>query len=109
MNHTEAAPRDHLILDIGGDIGALTIYAPAATAGQEIEISPVSDPTHRTHNVVRPRNTGQATRYAAVFPSLAAGSYLVWADKATSAGTVTILGGRVARFQFPEASTSDEA
>ncbi|MGH3167686.1 MAG: hypothetical protein ACRDN0_17580, partial [Trebonia sp.] len=73
MNHPEAD--DYLILDIGCDIGALAIYAPPGDAGREIEISPVSGPPHRTHNVVRPRHAGHATRYAAVFPSLPAGPY----------------------------------
>lgn len=98
----KAEPGDHLILDIGGDIGALTIYAPPGSTGREIEISPAGEPAHRTHNVVRPRHTGQEISYAAVFPSLTAGSYLVWADDTSPAGTVTIRGGQVARFRLPE-------
>jgi hypothetical protein len=107
MNHTGQSSGDHLVLDIGGDTGALAIYAPPARAGREIEISPVSGPPRRTHNVVRPRRTGHGTRYAAVFPSLAAGSYTVWADDTTPAGTVTILGGQIAQFQLTVAGDLD--
>ncbi len=95
---TEPGPGDHLVLDIGGDIGALAIYAPAGHDGREIEISPADGSGGRTHNVVRPRQTGRATRYAAVFPAVPAGTYTVWADGTVPAGTVTIHGGHVAQF-----------
>jgi hypothetical protein len=92
---------DHLVLDIGGDTGALAIYAPAGCSGHEIEISPAGDHRDRTHNVVRVRKTGPATSYAAVFPGLRAGEYTVWRDATTPAGTVTIHGGSVAEFVMP--------
>jgi hypothetical protein len=100
---------DHLVLDIGGQVGALAIYVPAERDGHEIEISPAASAPGgpggpgqrgRTHNVVRPRLAGPALRYAAVFPSLAAGEYTVWRDTATAAGTVTVHGGRVAEYHL---------
>jgi hypothetical protein len=94
-------PSDNLVLDIGGAVGALAIYAPAGRSGHEIEISPAGYDEHRTHNVVRPRKTGPAARYAAVFPGLRAGEYTVWRDATTPAGTVTIHGGSVAEFVMP--------
>ena len=90
---------DHLVLDIGGDVGALAIYALAGLDGREVEISPAGS-GRRVHNVVRPRLTGPPTVYVAVFPGLTAGKYTVWRDAATAAGTATVLGGRVTEFRL---------
>jgi len=54
----------------------------------------------RSHNVVRARAVGGGTRYAAVFPALPAGDYVIWQDDAAAAGTVTIRGGQVASFRL---------
>jgi hypothetical protein len=92
--------RDALLLDIGGDTGALAIYTSAERDRTEIEVSPAGDDHARTHNVVRSRQTGSATRHAAVFPALSAGDYAVWSDAVTRAGTVTIHGGHVTEFRL---------
>lgn len=91
---------DNLLLDIGGDTGALIIYAAVGRDQAEIEISPSASEQARTHNVVRPRHTPGGTVYAAVFPALAAGDYVVWHDGATRAGTVPVRGGEVAAFRL---------
>ena len=94
--------RDALLLDIGGHTGALAIYAGADRDGTEIEVSPDRDDQARTHNVVRARQAGRVTHYAAVFPALPAGEYAVWRDADTRAGTVAIHGGHVTEFRlFP--------
>ncbi|HEX3784582.1 MAG TPA: hypothetical protein VHX38_33395 [Pseudonocardiaceae bacterium] len=100
-----AAPEDGrsdtLVLDIGGDIGALSITTGADRNELEIEISPVgADPKIRTHNVVHARQVGSAVVYAAVFPSVKAGDYTVWHDESTPAGRVTILGGHVTEYRL---------
>src|SRR3954469_23729461 len=47
---------DSLVLDIGGDVGALLLVAGPELAEQEIEISPGTDPaTPRSHNGVHAR------------------------------------------------------
>jgi hypothetical protein len=91
--------RDNLVLDIGGDTGALVIHAPADRDQAEIEISPAGSDA-RSHNVVRARATSGGTRYAAVFPALPAGDYVVWQDAAAAAGTITVHGGQVASFRL---------
>ena len=91
--------RDNLVLDIGGDTGALVIHAPADRDQAEIEISPAGSDA-RSHNVVRARTAGGGTRYAAVFPALPAGDYVVWQDAAAAAGTITVHGGQVASFRL---------
>ena len=52
--------------------------------------------------MVRARQAGRVTHYAAVFPALPAGEYVVWRDADTRAGTVAIHGGQVTEFRlFP--------
>ena len=90
---------DNLVLDIGGDTGALVINAAADRDQAEIEISPAGSDA-RSHNVVRARAAGGGTRYAAVFPALPGGDYVVWQDTAAAAGTITIHGGQVTSFRL---------
>ena len=94
------ASNDNLLLDIGGDTGALIIYAPRARDQAEIEISPSASEQARTHNVVRVRKAPGGSVYAAVFPALPAGDYVVWHDGAIRAGTVPVRGGQVASFRL---------
>ena len=98
----EQAPEnvDNLILDIGADTGALIIHAAANRDQAEIEISPAGSDQTRAHNIVRRREAGSGAVYAAVFPALTAGDYVVWRDAATPAGTVVVHGGRVATFRL---------
>lgn len=94
---------DTVLLDIGGDIGALTIVTRADREEREIEISPVgTDPAHRTHNVVHARHVGARTIYAAVFPSVPAGEYTVWRDESTPDGTVVVRGGKVCDYHLAD-------
>jgi hypothetical protein len=98
----EQAPEqlENLILDIGAGTGALMIRADIGRDQAEIEISPVGDQQARTHNIVRRRQAPSGAGYAAVFPAVPAGDYVVWRDAATPAGTVTIHGGHVASFSL---------
>jgi hypothetical protein len=98
----EQAPKnlDDLVLDIGADTGALVIRAAIDRDQAEIEISPVNGEQGRTHNIVRRREAPSGAVYAAVFPAVPAGDYVVWRDADTAAGTVTVDGGRVASFRL---------
>jgi hypothetical protein len=93
-----------VVLDLGNDVGALVLQTPAALLGQEIEISPVGAVTAagRTHSLVRERKTAAGTSYAAVYPGLVAGRYRIWRHTDTPVGEVTIDGGRVTRFRWPD-------
>jgi hypothetical protein len=63
------------VLDIGESTGALVVHTADSLCDLEIEIRSVGSPWDGTHTAVRPRHHGDAVRYAAVFPSLAAGAY----------------------------------
>jgi hypothetical protein len=87
---------DSLVLDIGGDIGALVIHTGPELDEQEIEISPGTDLTaKRSHNQVHVRRSADLTAYTAVFPSVPAGDYTVWHHDGTPHAMITIRGGEV--------------
>jgi hypothetical protein len=88
---------DSLVLDIGGEIGALVIHTGPELAEQEIEISPTTaeEGVHREHNVVHARRDRHRIAYTAVFPSVVAGDYTVWHRDGSPHAVVTVRGGAV--------------
>jgi hypothetical protein len=125
MNDVENPRAGHgaVVLDIGGDIGALVLTMPAELVGAEIEICPaghfndVPDEgrdwwqgewrAHHGHAHGAPgpawphvavvaRRSPAGVRYAAVFPALREGTYEVWLrPHRTTAMVVTVPGGAV--------------
>jgi hypothetical protein len=100
-----------VVLELGDTVGVLVIEATVELNGREIEISPVDGihdhvhahaHAHRTHSMVRERGTAAGKGYAAVYPGLAVGIYTVWRDHDTPAGRITIDGGRVTRYRWPD-------
>ena len=92
-----------VILNVGHDIGALVLHTPADLDGREIEISPDGVPAaRRTHSQVRERRVGGNVQYAAVYPGLTAGDYIIWRDGTTPLGVVTINGGHVASYHWAQ-------
>jgi hypothetical protein len=80
-----------VVLEIGGDLGALIIHTGPGEDGVEIEVSPVGDPAaRRTHAAVRPRHLSGRTVYCAVISPLPAGDYTVWRDAGTAGPTVHV-------------------
>jgi hypothetical protein len=91
-----------VVLELGADVGALVLFTPAELDGREIEISLEGYAAgRRTHSRVRPRHMPAGTRYAAVYPDLPAGSYTIWADGESRAGSVVVAGGRVTNWSWP--------
>jgi hypothetical protein len=98
-----AAGAGPTVLDIGGDIGALILRTTAELAGAEIEISPLGEPGNRRHVAVHPRQLpGGSTIYAAMYYSLEAGTYQLWAADGTVAMAVEIEGGKIAEYEWPD-------
>ena len=97
-----------VVLELGDTTGVLVLEATAELNGREIEISPVGGAdhahahAHRTHSMVRERGTAAGRSYAAVYPGLAVGGYTIWRDHDTPVGTVTIEGGRVTSYRWPD-------
>jgi len=80
-----------VVLDIGGDVGALVLHVPPALDGHEIDLDPEDVTLPHTHSAVRERRLTGGSSYAAVYPSLKAGSYTVEG----SAQRIDIIGGQV--------------
>jgi hypothetical protein len=85
-----------VVLDIGGDVGALLLRVPAMLNGYEIEIEPDDPQMPRTHSAVRARVLTGSISYAAVYPSLKEGTYTV----VDSGQTFTIKGGAITELEF---------
>jgi hypothetical protein len=66
-----------VVIDVGDDLGALVLTSTKARSGHEVEIHPLSQPEHRTHVWVLPREGRDGVVYAAIFPSLAIGEYAI--------------------------------
>lgn len=116
-DHDAAGPSGpgSVVLDIGPGIGALVLFTPACMLGAEIDISSEGQAAFRTHSQVRQRVSGVQpdasgrldVRYAAVYPSLAAGHYIIWRDAEIPAGTITIADAKVTTWHWPAAADGD--
>ena len=91
---------EHVVLDIGCDVGALVLYTSPAHRGREIEVSPVGDASRRTHTAVLERRTGGRTFFAAVYPELQAGEWVIWGEDEDLPSRVTVVGGSVAEVDW---------
>lgn len=90
-----------VMLDIGGDKGALMIITGPEWHGKEIEISPQGqEPEVRTHVAVRERHVADGVRYTAVFPSLPAGPYVLWRSEREPAGTVVVVAATITEVEW---------
>jgi hypothetical protein len=90
---------ESLVLDIGGDVGALVLYADSSCLGEEIDLSPIGVPqSHHVHTMIRRRRSVDRDFVAGVYPELLAGTYTVWSLDKVAMGTVVIEGGRVTEF-----------
>lgn len=112
-----------MLLDIGGDVGALILTMPATMEGIEIEIRPAhGDGTphshggpdhqhshaeghshhHHPHVAVVARPTARGPAYTAVFPELVQGSYELYEKLGGPVMmTADVAGGRVAQVSWP--------
>ena len=81
-----------VVLDVGGLVGALVLYASPQLAGAEVEVVRLGEPGHTTHSAVRQRQLAPGRQaFAAVYPGLPAGEYRVDGYRQL----VTVNGGRV--------------
>ena len=93
-----------VVLDIGGDVGALVVAMPEAMAGLEIEIRPVgANPgAHLSHVGVVARAAGGRTTWSAVFPELGAGRYELYERVEGQVRLIVdIFGGEVTEVRWP--------
>jgi hypothetical protein len=103
------AGQGSVLLDIGGDVGALVVVAPESMLGREVEIAPEGeafDPTdrhcHRPHVAVVRRPVAAGAVASLVFPALVRGRYAL-AEKGTTDVRllVAVRGGEVTSARWP--------
>ncbi len=85
---------EHVVLDIGEDIGSLVIYTSEKWRGKEIQVSlKGADAAKLVHTAVWERRFNGRVAYAGVYPALSEGDYIIWTHPSKE---VTITGGQVA-------------
>jgi hypothetical protein len=105
-----------VLLDIGGDVGALVVSMPESTVGLEVEIRPLGHPhpdqaphrhdhdhDHLAHVAVVARPVGYGVLPSLVFPDLEAGWYELFEKGRPEAVAlrVKVSGGEVAAAAWP--------
>jgi len=84
-----------VVLDIGGDVGALVVHTSAQLDGAEIELARRGESRAFVHTEVRERRLPEETVYAGVFPAVATGEYTLLGLAGRPDHEVTISSGRV--------------
>jgi hypothetical protein len=92
-----------VVLDIGGDTGAVVIHSPAALDGAELEIRRVGSCWDGTHTAVRRRELRHGACFAAVFGAVAGGDYEL---RVRGGGTgpqleLLVVGGAISEATWP--------
>jgi len=103
--HNQHAGQGSVLLDIGGDVGAVVLSMPAELAGHEVEARPVTarpGHPHLPHVAVLGRPVAGRIRYSAVFGELPRGEYeLYLRPSGPVALTVSVRGGEVTEADWP--------
>jgi hypothetical protein len=103
--HVRYADRRHpeaVVLDLGGDVGALIIHTAADMHGTEVEISASGEDDARSHKEVLEREINGRPAYTAVFDNVREGSYTLWVDDAARERGVVVTGGAVAELHWSD-------
>ncbi|HZO96237.1 MAG TPA: hypothetical protein VFB42_02585 [Gaiellaceae bacterium] len=100
-HHAHRRPRsEHVVLELGGDLGALVVFTGAELLHEEIELSPAGDDAARSHKDVLERRLGARSAYAAVFDRVPAGAYTLWHGGEARTRGVEVAGGAVAELDW---------
>lgn len=91
---------EFVVLEIGGDVGALILRTDPAMHGKEIEISPADDDGLRSHKEVLERNISGDAAFTAVFDGLRGGTYTLWKDGRARARGVHVSGGEITQLDW---------
>ncbi|HEX3455473.1 MAG TPA: hypothetical protein VHS03_12670 [Gaiellaceae bacterium] len=102
-DHSTDVRPEHVMLDLGPDVGALVLRAGAEMHGLEIEISPRGRDEERSHKQVHERPVAGRPLYGAVFESLPAGEYTLWLDDRPLRRGVVVAGAAVTDISIKEA------
>jgi hypothetical protein len=85
-----------VMLDIGGEVGALIVHLGAERIGSELHLRPAGTSEHGTHTGIWERTLGGRPAVVAVYGSVASGRYDLVDDDGHVLATAAVEGGRVA-------------
>lgn len=106
----EPVARPHpepVVLDIGGNIGALIVYADEALIDTPIEVSPGDSDVNKFHQHILERPMPDGTTYAAVFDKITEGTYTLWLHGEPRVRDFGITGGEIAEVDWRSGDTSE--
>jgi hypothetical protein len=95
-HHEDRPHPESVVLDIGGDIGAVILYTDADLRGREFEIGLRSTPDQHTHVEVLERIVDGASIFAATYYGLREGEYVLRSEDGSVLDEVMVKGGEVA-------------
>jgi hypothetical protein len=97
---TAAGP---IVLDIGQDVGAAVVTAPACLEGREVEIRAVGAAWDGNHAAFHMHQTADGQINAALFPQLTQGDWEIRlrSRQQSPIVPVRVIGGRVSTVAFP--------
>jgi hypothetical protein len=98
--YSDRAHPEYVVLDIGGDRGALIVYTDPSWHGSEIEISRDGQDDNRSHKDVLERGRATHPAFTAVFDQLPEGAYTLLARGAARERGVQVSGGVVAELDW---------
>jgi hypothetical protein len=84
-----------VVVDIGGDVGALIAHMDPDLLGAELFLRPDWDPLTTTHTGIWERQMGPRPAVVAVFPALREGGYDILDADGGPSGRVEVVGGQV--------------
>ncbi|MGI8903901.1 MAG: phospholipase [Solirubrobacteraceae bacterium] len=108
----EPVARPHpepVVLDIGGDVGALIVYGEAELLDTPVEVSPTGADGEKFHQHILERPMPSGTSHAAVFDKITQGSYTLWLHGEPRIRELTITGGEVSEVDWRTAAGGEPA
>ncbi|HLM85683.1 MAG TPA: hypothetical protein VK272_05790 [Solirubrobacteraceae bacterium] len=100
QRYSERRHPEQVVLDIGGDVGALIVHTDASMIGIEVEISATGEDHRRTHKEVLEREIDGRSAPTLVFDGVRAGTYTLWMDDVACERDVVVTGGAVSELHW---------
>ena len=101
-NYAARRHPEAVVLDIGGDLGALILHTDAEMVGVEVEISATGQDDRRTHKDVLEREINGRPASTAVFDKVRQGSYTLWVEDVARSRDVLVTGGAISELDWSE-------
>lgn len=90
-----------VVLDIGGEMGALVVHLPSVPPSGELEACPAGDIHRRFHTGVHVRTIGGRDEPVAVYPAIREGDYDILDADLVPITRVRVVGGAVTEVRIP--------